>query len=261
VFSLRTGLATALGAILFPAAPMGAQRIVGQVIDLATSRPIVGVTVQLVELAARPTGVNRTVRSDSVGKFVLPTPVAGVYQIRYTRFGYQPRTSSPILVPNTGDVGVTAAIAPEQGLLDAAQSRATSAMSEEYFETRRISGLGRILTREQLDSLRHGDVVSVIRATPGVSIAWDPDAKKWSVAFTQRAETDKACAPAYFLNGSRLTGLAGQYADSAAALLFSTPIQTVHAVEIYGALSAIPGVYQGSDMSCGTVAVWTRRPG
>jgi hypothetical protein len=254
------GLATALGALLVQAGPVGAQRIAGEVLDFVTSKPIVGATIQLLEPDANLT-VKRTTRSDSTGKFVLATPLAGVYQIRFIRFGYLPHTSSAILVPRTGQVSLTLSVTPEPVMIEAVQSRATAAMSADYFETRRISGLGRIVTREQLDTLRYADIVGVIRDTPGAKVEWNTSDRQWSVALRQQVATGKTCSPAYFLNGARLTGLGGEHSDAAADLLFSTPIQAVYAVEIYGAISSIPGVYQGSEMSCGVIALWTRRPG
>jgi hypothetical protein len=235
-----------------------AQRVTGHILDLVTSRPIMGVTVQVVDVQTNK--LLMAVTSDTGGHFNIVVAREGVYRLRYLRFGYLPTNSIPVVIRPGEESKIIAAITPNPVMLTAMTSDASAAMAGSYFETRLSSGVGRILNRAEIEARHYPDIASMVFELPGGSARMDAVTHKWAVTLRPGA-SNTPCPPALYMNGSRLNGVAGEHMDEALDLMLSTSIAAVWAVELYGSIGTIPGIYQGAELTCGVLAVWTQRPG
>ncbi len=133
-------------------------------------------------------------------------------------------------------------------------------MAGYYFETRRAAHVGTLITKEDIEASKYPDIAAAIASVPDIRVIGDTLKHRWSVALAPELAGKVGCFPALFLNGARLNGLDNQFAAEATALLFETPIRAVWAIEVYGGISVIPGVYAGDDLRCGALALWTESP-
>jgi len=94
--SFRLAWVLALGVILGGAGagrPLGAQTVVGRVLDDARESPVSGALIRLLDRDGKHKG---EALADSLGRFILVPPKDGDYYLEATRIGYQ-RTLTPLL--------------------------------------------------------------------------------------------------------------------------------------------------------------------
>src|SRR5688500_609995 len=186
MIALRAALGEIVVALILCGAlsPAHAQLVHGRVVDAGTMRPIETVSVELIDSAGE-----RRARAvtDTAGAFRTIAPLPGLYRLRVSRIGYATLETQPL----SAGMGVglelelklsPAAVALEPVRVTARKAYATGRL-QEYYEravwTRR-TGLGKVLTRDELERLQ----------LPNVSAAL--------VYMQPRA----GCVPTYFVDGT-----------------------------------------------------------
>jgi hypothetical protein len=233
-----------LAGLLFPAArSLEAQAaVLSGVVDDSTGRPIAG--VEVTALRSR-----RVVRTDSAGRFSFPSLLPGALEIGFRRLAYEPAILQ-IQLPagDTTDVEITLGLAARQ--LTAVLIEASSPQTPEMaaFETRRKQGIGRFITRSEIEH-RHPMILSdLVRAIPG-AILISGENGRTALRFSRTARN---CPPQFYVDGI-------QVADFS---IDDMPPRDVEGVELYPGAAGIPPAFNRmhSTSSCGTVLIWSHVP-
>ena len=153
-------------ALVLVGPPLAAQTIRGTVVDADTKLPIFAVSVTLIDDAG--TEVPPSVRSDSLGNFVVHAARAGLWRVKAMRIGYGPVTSDPVSLPIGGlavvrlqMTTVAQRLLPVQ-VVEQRQLSANELMSTSGFDLRQRRGLGRFLSGERLAAMGHDGLREVL---------------------------------------------------------------------------------------------------
>jgi 5-hydroxyisourate hydrolase-like protein (transthyretin family) len=253
----------ALLAVLTLPSLLTAQSVVGRVVDARNGVPARGVEVALYRFeslgaTSRQRIAWREIKSaltDSVGRFTLSGVVAQrAYKIMVRHPGYDFDNSQSFTFAQGADTVAVEVRLYARDVYNAARLRADSAATRSRFADRVNDGLGVVRTRESIAAERHADVRGALGAIPLVLLV-----EEWGqpAAMLRRTVADSAtCAPMYFINGKSLGGTRA----SAAAAVFATPIDSLHAIEIYANSTTLPVLYAAGRGGCGVVGIWTRPP-
>lgn len=225
------------------------QRIGGRILEAGSDRPIGAAVVQLIENGR----AILVTESDSLGVFELPAPRPGWYALRIERLGYETaRTDSLSLAP--GEIvdlairlGVSAVgLAP----LMVVERRRTVPATEfqRRVEDARRSGLGYMITRDELARTGLSRVTDVVARAPLITLRYDGLGKAWPVSMSQ----GRGCRPAFYLNGSRMTFAGGESVDD-----YFSP-DHLEGIEVYRNPMELPPQFTGSG-ECGAIVFWTRQ--
>lgn len=246
-FAVRfVAIALALG---FAAVPLGAQSprtgtLTGRVLDEA------GVPVANVEVAIAK--VERTTRTDSVGKFTLALMPPGQYDLVLRRVSYAPMVFViAVSAGDTTEAEVKMNSAPQPMSTVLVEERPERRRELDGFESRRRLGVGHFITRGQIEQRDPHLLSDMVRLIPGATFL--PAGMGRSVLRFSRAQGSRDCPPTYFVDGILVTGYN----------LDDMSVSDVEAVELYSGLSGLPAQFAKtrSTINCGTVAIWTRIPG
>lgn len=218
--------------------------VTGVAIDRVSRSPIEGVTVTLGPRALDRDGPGsaRPVQTDDRGRFTLPGLRSGLHRIEVRRLGYATIVDS-LPLPADGSIHLTiemVAVAIElEGLL--VVSRRSRRLESAGFYGRQDRGLGRFLTREEIDARNPSFVTDLLRIQPGVRVV--PGGSG------ERVFMRGGCVPEVFLDGARTV-------RPFAFDEFLTP-DHIEGIEVYAG-AQIPVEY--SARACGAILVWTRMP-
>ena len=228
-----------------------AQVVHGKVVQLGTDQPLQDVAVSL-QLDGRVVAQSVT---DTAGAFWMKAPRLGTYDIVAERIGYTAVTST-LLLQLSEQVEVSlqldvAAVAL-QPLTVKVRSFYDLGMLTEFYErmTRNERlGIGRFITRDQIEERRAVDVGDLLRDFAPVNV----HRQRTSSAYvTLRGGTAGECHPRVFLNGTLANRNERAYIDE---LVSPSDLE---GVEVYRGLAQLPGMYH--DVSgCGVILLWTRR--
>ncbi len=225
----------------------GSARLVGMVVDRETGAPVEDVLVSLHfqddSIEARlpdPALTNRR------GRFVFGGLLAARYEIRMDRIGY--RTLVDSVAPGKDvELRVEVQLVPQalslEPLFVIASSRSRY-LRDAGFYGRRDQGLGRFVTREDIEAKMPMEVSDLLRTMPGVRVT--PPATFGRVASVLLRG---GCEPEVYLDGTKT--------------IKPFPIDQVlspddvEAVEVYQG-SEVPARFASSG--CGVVVIWTREP-
>lgn len=225
---------------------LGAQTVGGTVSAQESGAPVVGVLVLLLD--TRGTEVAR-VQSDAEGRYNVIAPTAGAYRLRFLVPGYRPLVSAPLqLAPGAPVEYPLRLIAVSPELLDTliVEGRPVPAHLSPFYR-RRNYGLGRFLTRDEIDRTRAADVSGVVRRLMVLDVGSDPgDGGGRRVGSTRFG---RMCPAAVYVNGT-FAGMSGEV-----DIDHIVPLDAVEAVELYRA-SEIPLDF--TARGCGLVSVWSR---
>jgi hypothetical protein len=251
-------------ALVFLAAPLGAQTVRGRVIDAATGEGVAQAQVQAVS-ASGGNDAGR-VRTGPDGAFTLPLRAAGTVRIRAERAGYQATVTGelPVGMRETVEVEVrvsSAALAMEPLRVTARVEppRRRNLELNGFYERER-SGLGEYLRREDFENRANHNLAQVISRVPGSAIQYVgskqyiyfPRNGRPSIRQSFRGPAQNACLPRLFVDGSRVTYDANNDINSVV-----NPGQ-VEAIEVFRGPSEIPVQYNDNNSMCGVILIWTR---
>ena len=207
----------------------------------------VGAPIPNVEVSAANVA---SVRTDSVGKFLLATLPPGALDVSFRRLAFSPVVLS-ILVPrdDTTEVDVTLRIVAQKLTGIVVQADAPHLRQLDAFEARRKLGIGHFITRPQIEKRNASLLSDMMRMIPGAVIIPGENGR----AILRFARTMRGCPPQFFIDGIQAFGFN----------VDDMPIGDVEGVELYAGPSGLPPEYNkiNSTVNCGTVIIWTRIPG
>jgi TonB family protein len=220
----------------------------------------------IVELRADQ-GAPKRASTDADGAFRFADLAPGQVELRIRRVGFKPETLQ-VEVPQV-DGG--AVIVPLErvaqalaGVVVRAQSRTVASITPfSAFERRRTAGLGRFVTRADIDKRRPQRTSDLFRSVPGVVMVQGdagtlvPQFRNSMTAgsVSRGSPGQSTCAPFYWMDGTPLGALALD--------LDAIPPGAIEGIEVYSGIATVPAALRGgvSNAVCGVIAVWTRRGG
>lgn len=209
----------------------------------------IGIANAEVTITPRPGGGNvtlaRRVYSDDSGSFRVPSLPRGVAMVAVRRIGYKPIAVETQL----------SAELPLGMILESTSQTLAKVVVEDrrrqyegwlgQFNRRRDFGLGRFITRGQIDARNAIRTSDLLRTIPGVMIAQGPRGAMIRIRASR-------CDPLIWLDGT--PALAG-FID-----IDAFGPQTLDGIEIYGGVSDVPVELRGprGEERCGVIALWSR---
>lgn len=130
------------------------------------------------------------------------------------------------------------------------EERAERSLERSGFYERRASGVGRYLTKEEMDERGKVLLSDALRGIPGVQVITYEGMK---VAVSRRR--GRICPLKVYINGVALGGFAAS--SPSIVDLDSRALEEVAGIEVYVGPSEIPIQY-GQYNQCGVILIWTR---
>lgn len=191
-----------------------------------------------------------TVRTDSVGKFLLASLPPGSAEVSFRRLAFSPIVLA-IQVPrdDTTSVDVTLTVVAQALKGVVVQEDAPHLRQLDAFEARRKQGFGHFITRGQIEKRNPILLSDMMRSVPGALLI--PDGYRSVLRFARNGRTN--CPPQYFVDGIQVTGFN----------IDDMPVVDVEGVELYSGAATLPAEFNkyASTVACGAVIIWTRIPG
>jgi hypothetical protein len=247
------GMALFLALLLGAPAALRGQSVSGHVIDGMTRAPVADVAVTVLDATGQARG---TVLTDSAGVFRMPIPAAGRYQLRAQHAGHATWTSIAMQFRRGERVAVQIELGPNVvGLAPIhVTGRAREAPSHlDQFHDRvrrqRALGLGRFITREELDRTSTTDVQELLIREPSLRYFYPAANDQVGVPIVLERRGGR-CVPMLFMDGMPI----GRTDRTELRTMVST--EEIEGIEIYRSAAEMP-----ADLAdeCGVIAVWTRR--
>jgi hypothetical protein len=231
------------GSVQAQATPGGAQttaRLSGTVVDLQTLSPVVAARVILVHPASQAHVA--AAESDSAGAFDLPPAPLGAYLFRVERIGYKPLLDTVSLSTGAGE-DLTVRMVPEALDLEPLVVRVarTTAYYMRDFETRRVSGSGMFITRDQIERRRARSTSELLQSLGGVRVVYGT---RGEAGLFVRG----TCRPNVYIDGVAI--------HQAVSIDLAAVPDDIEGIEVHS-MATIPPQY-ASFSSCAAILVWTR---
>ena len=247
--------------MLLTAPPVAAQVLRGTVVD-RRSKPVDSASVTVSAAGGESVGGAST---SNGGEFSVQLPAAGSYVVRASKAGYQPTMTRPITVGVGLDASIRLRLQPSKTPADTLAVAAESVAVEEEipylaqvgFYAREHRGIGRFLTRAELDKVRSDRLTDALRGMPGVQIVCsgaycDVQAPGAATMFTRGV-----CQQTVVLDGVVLrSGGISSGGEPVDQLL--NPFNLA-GVEVYSSPSGVPVQFKGYMSPCGAIIAWSRR--
>lgn len=244
----------AAGLFLAAASPAAAQTITGRVLDDGTAEPLEGVRVVLTDEEGQDYGETFT---DATGWFSLAVPRAGDWQVAADLIGYGSVESDALSVQSGERVLVEVRLAVEAVAVGrvVVTSRVASMNPDiqafyDRVERGRLSGIGRFVTRTEVEASTPSEPSDLLRTMPGVRVV----RRDRRIGSGSAIEMAGGCTPAIYVDGTqinRFSGIADDLDDFVSA-------NAIEGIEVYRGAGSQVGRYH-DDRGCGLILVWTRR--
>ena len=239
-----------LAATLAVPPPGHAQAIRGRLLDARTDRPVSAGSVVLLGVDGTRISVGE---SDADGTFQVNAPGQGVYDLYAERLGYLAGVATLELTGDQ-DVMLEFRLEPSALAIDSLEVTAAApptALDRAGFTSRRQSGIGHFLTREQLlERGRQRDITDALRTLTGVyteQSQFGPDRLLLRKVGTPM-DPRPFCEPYLFMDGLPVQPPWEDLVD----------LDDVAAVEVYPEAGKVPASFASRGQRCGVVVVWSR---
>ncbi|WP_420632688.1 carboxypeptidase regulatory-like domain-containing protein [Candidatus Palauibacter sp.] len=222
-------------------------RVIGQVVDGVTERPVVTAAVSVL-------GRTEVVETNRRGRFVLSGIPAGEHEIRVQRLGYAPlRHSVGVSRGLTTEMEIGLVPTPaEMEPIVATVTRLRRLEIKGFYERKlwgEAAGGGTFITADYIERWRPNSIGHLVaNLVPSIRCLGDRQCilvnSRMSMGFS-----DRPCAMNVYLDGILVgTGRVDSYALPA----------EVGGIEVYKGPASLPAEFAGSDARCGAVVVWTK---
>ena len=231
-------------------------RLIGEVLDARTERPVVAATVSVVS-GPSTTATNRR------GSFVLSGVPVGVHELAVRHLGYAP-LSHVVSVSRGITTEVEIGLVPDPVEMEPIVATATRPRRLEvggFYERKywgELVGGGTYLTAADIE--RRGPVLisHMIADEPGIRLGNCRLRRSSCMLVNTRVRSEfspDGCPLSFYLDNTRVRGLGGRDGQTIDDLVRPHEIA---GVEIYRNAASLPGEFAGSDSQCGIVAIWTK---
>ena len=228
------------GEKLRPAPKVGAARLSGVVRD-TKGKPLETARARIIG--------RRPAKTNGAGVFVLDSLALGTQTLEVRALGF---------VPVSRLVNVTDAAVPDtirmtsiKAMLDTIKVIGERVYNADVngFEMRRRGGMGRYISRQDIDRQRPYEFTNLLYSIPGMRVSF----RAGHVSVATRGVVGY-CTPAIFLDGFQ------QNLDYESDLNFLVQPDEIEGVEIYTSGPSTPAQFTGhGGMGCGSIVVWTRQ--
>ena len=248
--------------MLLTAPPIAAQVLRGTVVDAHSKKAVDSVRVSASSATGATVGDTLTAGD---GAFAFNVRGGGDYIVRARRAGYVTTVTQPVRVVSGSDATVQlrlkAAAAPGDTLPEVTERVAVEQevpyLAQVGFYDRMHRGIGRFLTRAQLDKVRSDRLTDALRGMPGIQIVCNGAYCDAQAASATTMFTRGTCQQTVALDGVvlRSGGISGG-GDPVDQLL--NPFNLA-GVEVYSSSSGVPVQFKGYLSPCGAIIAWSRR--
>ncbi|WP_419856744.1 carboxypeptidase regulatory-like domain-containing protein [Candidatus Palauibacter irciniicola] len=230
-------------------------RLIGNVRDARTERPVVAATVSV--LGGTATETNRR------GSFVLSGVPVGVHELAVRHLGYAP-LSHVVSVSRGITTEVDIGMVPDPVEMEPIVATATRPRRLEvggFYERKywgELVGGGTFFTAADIE--RRGAVLisQMIADEPGIRLGNCRLRRSSCMLVNTRVASEfspDGCPLSFYLDNTLVRGLGGRDGQTIDDLVRPHEIA---GVEIYRNAASLPGEFGGSDSQCGIVAIWTK---
>jgi hypothetical protein len=217
--------------------PLGTALLTGTVVG-ADGKPLEGAQVYLVGTAVGA-------RADQRGSFRLTGLPAGTQTVEVRLLSYAPKRFTVDLSP-TREIKLAAVLDSRATVLGAVTVEAKASSNIPGFDDRAKRGFGTFLDQDEIERRQSVLLTDLFRTIPGLSVGFD--GQNYIVTSSRGGN----CQVQWYLDGS-------PYDNSANDLDQFLRPDDIAAVEVYKSASEVPVQFQGTNASCGTIVVWTKR--
>ncbi|MGE3618095.1 MAG: carboxypeptidase regulatory-like domain-containing protein, partial [Gemmatimonadales bacterium] len=197
-------------------------------------------------------GTEFRAQSDTAGRFTMAGLPLGGQIVQVRKVGYKPqyfvirlaggqewdgRVAIEKLPQTLGEIVVV-------GKWGKPAQYANTSKYDDFYR-RRANGQGRFMTREEIDKQAAGKISDLLKAVPGIRVAFTAPGQTEDIAFL----TCPGYNVSVWIDGQKMTG------DVTEILPLITP-SDVETMEVYQRQSAIPPEFR--DNSCAAIVLWTR---
>jgi hypothetical protein len=191
----------------------------------------------------------KSVRTDSLGQFLLGDLMPGNLDITFRRLSYAPVVLLITVAPaDTADVRVQLGVVAQELKGVVVQAHPEQLRQLVAFETRRKRGIGHFITRAEIEDRHPLFLSDMLRTVPG-AVLIDADYGRTALRFSREARN---CPPQFIVDGIEVTGFS----------IDDMPPGDVEGIELYAGAAGLPPEYNrihGTSI-CGTVIIWSRIP-
>ena len=227
-----------------PTASAQSQATLSGLVRDSAGMPVVGADVAVVALRL-------LVRTDDRGRFLLSKVSQGDLELNVRRLGFQPATI-PVTITSPAD-SVVVLLEPQVAILsgiEVSERDMKKMLWIEDFYRRRVSGMGKYVTRDEIEARHAVRLSDAVRNVPGIVFVRMRGGS--GIRFASAPTTRRDCVPQIFMDGVRMANIE----------LDEISARDVEGVELYHGPSTTPMRFsQGAVSSCGTIVIWTRVPG
>jgi len=234
---------TVAGLLACAAAAASAQQatVKGRVVDRSSQAGISQVEIVFL-------GDNRTVRTDSTGRYLFVALPPGTAQLLIRAAAF-PQTQ--ILIELQPGEEVERTIVLDSTAAGRGPQALPAVLVEEQpslgrrfadFERRRKTGRGHYLTRDDIKRSGASSLHDAVRSLRGVTMECGGGAG----CFVRMVRAPMQCKPDYVID-TRIDNNFGP----------TTPIRDIEAIEVYTGPSDVPGEFAGRTAGCGVIVIWT----
>jgi hypothetical protein len=209
-------------------------------------RPLAGARVRVDSL--------REVLTDSTGVVRVSVPAGRARALTVRALGFTPAT---IRVDASRDTVRVVTLTPTVQALPGVDIEAAASGPREFQRRARV-GIGRFLTREELQRRRAPNLSAALVGTAG----WSVVGQGVTTAVVLRDDYGRLCEPTYWVDGIRVTYGAQPYTyrqrvSRYTEALQGIPIDEIAGVELYRRPGVGPPQFEALD-GCGVIVIWTR---
>ncbi len=230
-------------------------RLIGEVRDALTNRPVVAAAISVVGGAA-------VAETNRRGVFILSGVPVGVHELAVRRLGYAPLDHTvAVLRGVTTEVEIGMAPQPmEMEPIVATAMRSRRLEIKGFYERKywgELIGGATFLTEADIERRRPIFISHMIADEPGIRLQ-NCRLRRGSCQLVNIRASSRmlgGCPVKFYLDGTPVRALGGRMGESIDDLVRPHDIA---GVEIYVSASSLAAEFGGSASQCGVVAIWTK---
>jgi hypothetical protein len=257
-------IAVALPLALIPAAAGAQVHLHGRVVENASGQPVAAATVVMQD--GRGRDLQRQV-TDEDGNFAFVAVGMDAVRLRAERIGYRAATTPVIRFDGftvfTLEILLDVSAVLLAPLTVVARSHSLPAPTLAGFERRREGGFGWFMIREEIMRRNASLTTDLLANVPGLYLEPGRGTTRRHVVM---ARGGARCRAHIFIDGVHVNRSMGNLPGRRGATVAETVMlddlispNGIHGIEVYQGLSGLPPELVTPEITCGVVAIWTRR--
>lgn len=246
-----------IASLVLPTA-IGAQTVRGTVTDSVAGVALAGYTLKVVDLGNQE---SVTIRTDSLGKFVVQNLGVGRYELVIDAFGRSFRRGPFFLLRGEVlqlDVRLAPAAVPLAPVTAVAGTRSRKLELNGFYD-RMINSRPQYMLRHEIERKNARTIPELISHMKGLRIertTRGADVLMRSGVAMGALRAGGTCRPAVFIDGAQVRG-----GSNEAPIVYLDAMQSpenIEAIEVYAGIAQLPAQYSGATAGCGVILIWTR---